>query len=910
MLNRRSWIARYTLLYLIIALPLLACLLFFNATFYWGTDATLQQYPVMRYAHDILRGLFSGEGFDMVRLTLGQGLDTIGTLAYYGLTDPLQWPAALFSGVGVEIYYHFLIFLYIYLSGLLFGLYLRKVALLRGGDPWLTALAALVFASCGYQTIGVIKNPYYAAGGLYLLVMMIAVERVLRERKWLLMSLCTALMVFANFYMAFQTSLLAALYCLIRLIARWRERGTSGSLADGLRLLGCYFLGLALSAIVLLPVAHSFLASSRTAETGGYTASLLHYPWVYYLKLALLFCAPYDYAGFWSLQSFSPLALFGVMLLFAPARDRLVPLDAADRQLRAGFALLLILLCVPLAGKVFNGFGYVTNRWSYGWAVAVCMVTARGLPELARPQFRGRKHLALLGAAMGVLLLAYGLIASKLPAMNGAGNASSGTGVGLDPEKVAALAGCLSLMGAALFLLWMEGRLRATSRGATRLLALAGALCCLVYTVGYGFAAAFGGEFARTGAEADAAGKTEAAAAELPQDGFYRVDAGLINDDQAGMLGYNGTSYYWSMIPSWISDTYAGLELSTLRWSFRLYGLNADSYLSALASVRYALRPNSDSASALPLGFEPVGELRGGKVLAYENEFALPLGYAFFEVLPEAEYERLDPVRKREALLSAAVLSEGGEGLPLFEGELPCERLEWALGSSDGLELTQNALRGRKGTTLTLRFDGVPDAETYLHIVGTEVLRAEDDTDILIATSCEAGLGGMYFTRRDGIFNYDQMGVCQRLGWSAGGMKECSLRIMQKGEIGFERIEVLSVPAQFYRDTVSERRRNGWDAKLEGNCAEGRMEMPAEGILQIALPWSEGWSATVDGEEAKLLRCGGMYMGLRLGEGDHEIELNYVTPGLIPGACVSLAALLLILALGALRRRRGAASLG
>ena len=25
-------------------------------------------------------------------------------------------------------------------------------------------------------------------------------------------------------------------------------------------------------------------------------------------------------------------------------------------------------LCVQLMGKIFNGFGYVTNRWSYGFA--------------------------------------------------------------------------------------------------------------------------------------------------------------------------------------------------------------------------------------------------------------------------------------------------------------------------------------------------------------------------------------------------------------------------------------------------------------------------------------------------------------------------------------------------------------
>ena len=891
------WIARYTALYLIAIVPLMISLPVFKTTLFWGPDATQQQYPVMRYVHDILRALLSGEGLRMVSLSLGQGLDVIGTLAYYGLTDPFQWPAALFSGVGIEIYYHFLIFLYIYLSGLFFGLYTKKIDLIRGDDPWLTALAGLVFATCGYQTIGIIKNPYYAAGSLYLVLQLIAAERVLRDRKWLMMSLVTALMLMANFYLAYQTSILIALYCLIRLIARWRARGAKGSVADGFRLLVAYLLGFALSAVVFVPVAYSFFISGRTDAPGGYTASLLHYPLAYYLKLVMLFCAPYDYAGYWSLQSFSPLALFGAALLFMRGRELPTREDAARGQLRAGFVLMLVCLCVPLAGKVFNGFGYVTNRWCYGWAAVACLAAARGLPALVDPAFDGRKWLVRLGFVWGALMLGYAFIASKLPAMNGAGNAVTAAGVGFDTKFVAALGGALAVLAASALLWWMERRLRKNPRGATRILALLGAVCCMAYTAGYGFAAAFSGEFNRVGVEVEAVRTTEAAAGELPDGSFYRVDTGLSNDNQAGILSYNSISYYWSLIPSWISGHYADLELPTLRWTFRLYGLGGDSYLNALASVGYAVRPNSESAAALPYGYDRIDEFdfRNGKVSAYQNEYALPLGYAFAEVLSGAEYAALDPVRKREVLVSAAVIDHGCDGLPVFAGELPCEELDWKVASAEGVTLDGNVLRGEAGGVLTLRFDGLPDSETYLRISGVELVRAEDDTDLSIATLSEAGRGRIYLIRRDGVFNYDQTGVCLRLGWSEEGMRECALRFSAEGEIRFEDIQILSVPAENYRSSVEKLRANGWDADVENNSVHGRMDMDADGILQISLPWSAGWSATVDGESAELLRCGGMYMGLRLDAGAHEIALRYVTPGLVPGAWISLGALVAML---------------
>ena len=85
-------------------------------------------------------------------------------------------------------------------------------------------------------------------------------------------------------------------------------------------------------------------------------------------------------------------------------------------------------------------------------------------------------------------------------------------------------------------------------------------------------------------------------------------------------------------------------------------------------------------------------------------------------------------------------------------------------------------------------------------------------------------------------------------------------------------------------------------------------------VLCIAIPYSKGWSAKVNGEPVEVLEGNGMYMALPLKAGYNEIELDYETPGIRSGIAVSLLTigiLILILAIPAwwktvqrIRRRR------
>ena len=905
--NKSRFAARYTLLYIAVAAPMLLLLIVSGKTLLWGNDAFYQQYPVLYSASAAVRGLFSG-GFEMLNLSLGQGMDQLLTLAYYGLTDPFQWLGALFQGRALEIYYHALVFVYIYLSGLYFMLYVRRIRLIRT-DGWALAIAGMVFAFCGYQTIGIIKNPYYAAGSLYLVLMLLAVERVFQERKWLMMSLMTLLMLISNFYLAFQTTLLVVIYIVIRLIARLRRVGVKRSAGDGFILLGSYLLGLMLSGAVLVPVAMNYLASSRVDALCGYTDSLLHYPAAYYLKLLALFCAPYDYAGYWALQSFCPLALFGVMLLLV-RRKRLCPQDAYRAQLRAGLAVGLVCLCIPLCGKLFNGMGYVTNRWCYGYAFIVCLCAAWAVPKLMEPAFAGRKRVALGTFAWAALMLVYAAIAPRLPMMNGAGNAVAISGYSKFTKSLAAIAGALAVAASGAALLWLDRRISRGRGNAMRALAWLTAACCLAYSIGYGFVAATSSEFLPQGVDARIESETAAASRAIDDDSFYRVDSGINTDSHAEMLDYRGTSYYWSLIPAWVAAHYTDLELSTQRWTFRVEGMGGDSYLSALADVGYALRPQRDGVACLPADCVLVDTAslpNGSAVDIYENPNRLPLGYMFDSAMSADEYAALTPVEKRQALISCAVLADENPDMPAWNGEFETQALDWQVVASSGAELDGNVLRGEAGGTLEIAFQAAPETEVYLWLEGTELLEADDDTDLCLYAQSDAGTNRAYFILPGGVFNYDQTGVCLRLGYSETGLSSCTLRFKVTGALRFDAMQAVSVPAEYCRSAVEHIRADGlWNAEIGRDRASGMVTAARDGILQIALPYSSGWTARVDGEAAQIFRCGGMYMGIELSAGEHQVELSYETPGLRPGVGLSIAGALIAAVLTLLTRRRHA----
>ena len=878
------WLLSYTLILSGTHAVWLLCMLLSGRTLLCHSDALLQQYPTLCYTAQAVRDLLAGRGLRMVDLSLGQGMDALASLGFYGLTNPLYWPGALFTGRGLEVYYHFLVFLYRWLEGLAFALYLRRTGFARG-KGWAIAAGSLMFACCGYNTAGILKCPYFAPGGICLCLALLGVERCLDDGKWGLLTLSALLSLLTNFYHGYSTLVMAAVYALARLAYRLPERGLKRVVREGLVLLGAALCGVLLSGFMLAPLLKAFMACARSGGASGYGESLLHWPWSYYRQLVADFFAPYGQARNWTQLSFLPWTAAGIAALFALGKG-----PRWARWLRAGLLLAVAGLCVPLAGRLFNGMSYAANRWSYGAAFVCCLAASAGLPALLDAGFARRRAVAAAMLAWAALM---GIVA--LRGVDGAFMDMKLLGLRLSAWVV--LFGAALLVCAAAWVLAWDARLRAgrtDARRAERFVSVTLALCCLAYTGGYGAAMFAGDEFYPMNLDGRIKARSEGLAAGL--EGAFRVDTGDSSDSYAAMLGYHGTGYYYSIVPATVSDYYIDLQAPALRWVFQLRGLGADPYMSAVASVDRAVRPEK-GAALLPYGFEGAG---GG---VYRNRYALPMGVFFTQTLSERTWKGLSPLQKRRALLSAAILEDAPDALSLPEaGAL----LPVTAEAGQGAELTENMLRGGAGDVAALSYDAPEDCLAWLWIRDPALVSGGNASYLQVDTRDDADARGAFnVPRPDGNYFFSRDGVFLYLGQGRPGRERLALRLESAAELSFSDMAVVTLPASEYEGAVQAlSERGGWSPELGTNRLSGRYEAPTGGVLQISVPFSEGWRARVDGTEVPVLRCGGMYMGIALEPGGHDIELRYVTPGLIPGALATLAGLLLAVGLRWLTSKR------
>ena len=132
-------------------------------------------------------------------------------------------------------------------------------------------------------------------------------------------------------------------------------------------------------------------------------------------------------------------------------------------------------------------------------------------------------------------------------------------------------------------------------------------------------------------------------------------------------------------------------------------------------------------------------------------------------------------------------------------------------------------------------------------------------------------------------------GLCIYLGVAAGGEAECLYRTNDDDVFEYDSLKIIAVPSEEFDAAASAL--TPAQLTYSKNRVYGSADCKTDCVLQISLPYSAGWSASVDGQPVQIEQCGKMYMGLQLSAGTHTIELNYETPYLKLGLLLSAAGL-------------------
>lgn len=93
------------------------------------------------------------------------------------------------------------------------------------------------------------------------------------------------------------------------------------------------------------------------------------------------------------------------------------------------------------------------------------------------------------------------------------------------------------------------------------------------------------------------------------------------------------------------------------------------------------------------------------------------------------------------------------------------------------------------------------------------------------------------------------------------------------------------------------------DVRVDGNEVRASLDAKRDGTLMLTVPYDEGWEIKVDGKESEYFRIGEALMGLKVGAGEHTIEMKFTPPGFHMGALLSAICVLLYVLSGIWEKR-------
>ena len=600
--------------------------------------------------------------------------------------------------------------------------------------------------------------------------------------------------------------------------------------------------------------------------------------------------------------------------------------------MKIAVTIALVAFLTPVAGYISNGFGYVTNRWSWGVCFLIAYIFAEMWPDLFH---MSKKDLIYLEVCLMIYFIVCLLMYYDVP------------------ENFLY---SFSIVTMALFVL-------AENQGRTvkimfffLIIASIGGMAFYKYSTREGNLV---GEFIEAKWFQEEFGASEAAAVEAVNvsEDFYRYSGTSMSYNTSIFNGQSNTQFYWSLSNGAVNDFYDD-NLIELRDSFNQNGFDSRTIPEEICSTKYFV--TTSNTQKVPYGYEFVSSIGVSKpsgaavYYVYENQYALPLGYTCSSYISEEQAQSLTPLERQEAMSQAVILAEQSN-TELDELSFKSTEIDYEIDPNTSVSMQGNSFTTTgRGHQVILTFSGLPDCETYLAIKNlcfsgtTEYeLYGSDETADPLNLYGEREWGSLsgqeqrrirtesrryiepyilFFVvevkHEDGSTDITQYvhetskyqwyngrtDVLINLYYSESPAVSIKIWFPERGIYVFDSMEVLCQPMSAYAEEVAALSENVLEnlnlhenEVYATNYVTGSIHLEEPKILFLSIPYSSGWEACVDGEKAKIIKANSGFMALMLDIGEHEIELFYHTPGMKAGIYIStITAIVMII--GMLRK--------
>ncbi len=318
---------------------------------------------------------------------------------------------------------------------------------------------------------------------------------------------------------------------------------------------------------------------------------------------------------------------------------------------------------------------------------------------------------------------------------------------------------------------------------------------------------------------------------------FYRIEdteRKTKNDDS--LYGYPSATIFSSLMNIDVSRFFQKVYMEGGKNYYCYNG--ATPVISSMMSVKYMLSDNAEGENALRT---LVG--RSGSYYLYENKYYLPLGFMMSEqAIEDWDNDQGNKINQLNSL-STALGAEDYMLVRISNADITAESGKTTIQIlSDGFYYVRH--QGCDASTLSFRInDGATTrwskaSHSYLFEVGE--CKAGDTVTI---TNSSSDTVDFY------LYKMNMTAVDQ----------------------AYETLSQQTMVTEEYTDT----------------SIKGYIDVVEEGRLIFSIPDESGWSLYVDGVETEITYFKDTFISVHLTEGHHEIELCYMTPGLMIGAVIS-----------------------
>lgn len=946
--NRRlRYVLAYTILYLILAGLLVLFFRLQNRSLVYHADAWRQHLRALAYYGKWLRGnlwhLLHDHSLTPQAWSfgLGYGSDVLTTLHYYCIGEPLAALTVFIPERFTKYYFEFLILLRPYLAGLSFSAYAEYTigrkqlhgtgsCTTTGSGSFPILCGALCYVFSGTVLYLGMLHPFFVTPMIYLPLLFLGVEKVLRERKPRIFLVTVWLAALSNFYFFYMLAWMTAAYALVRVIARTRGEqvirnagaGTAGAgqthhrncaswipeaIRRLLQLLGYAIAGTMAAGAVLIPILVQFQSDPRNATSYGLP---LFYEKEYYselLKNAVTFLNHPLYDTELCLSVVCIAAVITLFFLRGHGQLKLAVIGAA------------VMLCLPAAGYVMNGGAYVINRWTFAVEFLFAFVlTVVWSDEQVR--FRGKNIGRGLAFSLVLVTLALNIVIGyvRIPAGENGGSGQNGFPSEFADEQTA------------------EEYMTAAGRN-------------------------------ESAAVTQYAEETEAPA-------FYRYTGRDLTYNAGTQTQTSSTQFCWSLANGSVADFFKALGVNEEQ-NFSYTGLDDRTALEALAGVKYytIAYDNDYEKQFVPYGFADCGTVeawnpaeslqeKSGAVYGddswepvvptyhiYQNTFALPIGYTYTGFVQRSAFDAMDLTERQETLLQGVVLEDeermnagnedrqetGNEeglqarvsGLEQVQPEFSEEKRTYTVEIGDGVSYVADTSAPcfrvtKEGAKATLRFEAAEEAETYLVLrdldAGPLDGKAGESDSAGNLSNLESEYPISVKALREGTpltdkrlnfkteINQYYSGLkdfAMNMGYRDKGADTFEIVFQKPGVYSMSELAVVVQPTEeMMRHAVDRLVCTMTDVDLHRNPVSfasseitGTVNAEQNRYLVFSIPYSKGWTVYDNGKKAELQKANLMYLGMPIEAGSHEIRLVYRTPGGTAGVLVSLAGVILMI---------------